>query len=99
MPFNENEIRQFVIVFQKIMMERGATPEDVRAIVAIARDNGKLGVHIYFPYSRYFPEECWWIARLARLRLEKEFPLRGRQGLDKKSWKDIVDEQIYNGSL
>lgn len=93
-PFDEKEILADIRIFQEVMVDRGAPIESTRCVVAVATDNGKLGVHIYFICSRYFPEECMWLVWLALIRFKRERKRRGS-----RPWKKIIDLAIYNGSL
>jgi hypothetical protein len=94
--YNEEEIRQDVTIYQTIMIEYGCPKEWTEAIVLATDDDGVLGIHIAFPYTRYFIEECYWIRFIAVHRFNKT---RERRGVSLLSWDKVIDRKIYTGGL
>jgi hypothetical protein len=98
--WNLVDIIEDVRVMQAAMLEtnlRDGEPDDprvARCFICIADADNKLGLHLYFPYSRYFPEQCMHLATIMSSRLQERRPQRGA-----KSWSDIIDVGIYNASL
>lgn len=94
--YNMEEIVKDMQVVQRVMNECGAEPIATRCYVCVADTLGTLGVHAYFPFSAYFPEECMQLATIIVGRLQEERTLHLGNG---KFWHQIVDVGIYNGSL
>lgn len=94
--YNVDDILDDIRVAQRVMIECGARPIATRCYICIADTAGTLGVHAYFPFSAYFPEECMELATIIVGRLQEERPLHLGNG---RFWHQILDVGIYNGSL
>jgi hypothetical protein len=94
--YSINEIIADMRVVQRVMIECGAKPIATRTFVCVADAIGTLGVHAYFPFSAYNPEECMHLATIVLCRLQEERPLHLGNG---RFWHQIVDVGIYDKSL
>lgn len=94
--YRMEEIIKDMQLVQRVMNECGATPIATRCYICVADALGTMGVHAYFPFSAYFPEECMQLATIIVARLQEERPLHLGNG---RFWHQIVDVGIYNGSL
>jgi hypothetical protein len=103
--YSKDEVIKDIRIIQKTLIKQGASPKCTRCYVCFSDQNHKLGVHLYFPYTKYYPEECYWLANLCRVELiEAKRPLHVQPGhLDKEkthfTWNDIVDTSIYSKTL
>lgn len=90
-----------VRVVQRAILECGrnyrtkSQTDVATCVICVAYNNQKLGVHLYFPFTRYYPEECMHLAAICISRLQEE---RTVMAGCTRSWHEIVD-LIYNGSL
>jgi hypothetical protein len=99
-PFTEeydfDEIAKDIQIVQACMIATKADPRETKCFVCVADTGSTLGVHLYFSYSCYFPEECLQLANYASCQLAIQRPLHLRNG---KSWSEIVDLSIYDRTL
>lgn len=95
--YDMKEILNDVTVFQQVIQECGGSPMSSRCIVCVADQGGSLGVHLYFPFSAYFPEECFYLVNFALWKLRETRPIHTKQS--KKEWESIVDVSIYDKTL
>jgi hypothetical protein len=95
--YNLKEILEDVRVIQSIVTTFGAQKNSGNCLVLIADTGDTLGVHLHFPYTAYYPEECLMIANYAQYRLTEERPTTHIPS--GKSWDAIIDLGIYNGTL
>jgi hypothetical protein len=89
-------------VVQRMILEcghyRASDPTEAKTamcIPCIAFNGNKLGMHLYFPYARYYPEQCMHLATICLFKLNEERPV---PRWCSRTWHKIVD-LIYNGSL
>lgn len=93
--YDEKEILAAVRLLQKILTDLGAPKELTVAMVTVCEENGKLGIHIYFPWTRYFIEEVYWIRFIAVSRFRRE----GMFANALTQLEIIIDKKIYTGGL
>jgi hypothetical protein len=109
--FNLVKLLQEIRLIQRVMRDCGASSLATTCVVAWTCYEWKLGVHLYFPYSSYYPEQVLYIVKQVVVQFEqtspfsKEGPHCGidmkivNQTVKSKPWKEVVDAEIYKASL
>lgn len=95
-PYQWTKLRDEIQVIQTAMVQMGAAEKEVTCIVCEAHENNKLGIHLYFPDTCYYPEECLMVAEYAKVKLEERF-LKPHCG--DHVWPDVIDRGIYSSTL